>query len=72
MAEYSRMRSFDCAAYTITSKEHGIKLDTTSKIVIFWNLPEEWKITRLWDPVARKMIINNNVFFNESNLLKEV
>lgn len=71
MADYSRLKVFGCTTYLLTPKEHRTKLDPTSKKCHFLGYTSGVKGYRLWDPLARKVIVSRDVSFNELGLLKE-
>ncbi|OAE24826.1 hypothetical protein AXG93_70s1000 [Marchantia polymorpha subsp. ruderalis] len=71
MADYSRLRIFGCTAYPLTPKEQRTKLDTTFKKCRFLEYASGVKDYRLWDPIARKVVVSIDVSLNELGLLKE-
>jgi hypothetical protein len=64
VADYHRLKVFDCDAFSFTPKETRSKLEPTSKKCCFLGYASGVKGYKQWDPVAKKMIINRNVSFN--------
>jgi hypothetical protein len=58
--------SFGCVAYTHIPDELRRKLDNKGQKCIFVGYSEEAKGCKLYDPVARKFIINCDVQFMEN------
>lgn len=71
MTDYNRLKVFGCNVYPLTLKEHRTKLDPMSKKCHFLGYISGVKGCRLWDPLARKLIVSKDISFNELGLLKE-
>lgn len=71
MVDYGRLKIFGCTASPLIPKEQRTKLDHTSKKCHFLGYASGVKGYRLWDPVARKMVVSRDVSFNEPGLSKE-
>ena len=66
------MRVFGCEAYCHILKEFCDKLAPKSKKCIFLGYGESGKMEfNLWDLEARKIVRNNDVFFNEEKMHKK-
>lgn len=65
MVDYSLFKNFGCTSYTLTTKKRMIKLDTTFKKCCFLVYASGVKDYRLYYPVARKVVVSRDVFFNE-------
>ncbi|KAK3029181.1 hypothetical protein RJ639_038733 [Escallonia herrerae] len=59
---------FGCPAYVHLQNEERSKLDPKSKECIFLGYEEGVKGYRLWDPVAKKMVISRDVVFSEAHM----
>jgi hypothetical protein len=68
--DYSNMRIFGCDAYALISKDQRSKLDPRSKEYVFVGYGDGVKGYKLWDLTAHKLIIRNDVVFDESSLIK--
>ena len=64
-ANYRTLIVFGCDAYPLTPKVNRSKLDPTSKKCVFLGYQTGVKGYRLWDPIARKIIVSRDVSFNE-------
>jgi hypothetical protein len=62
----AHLKCFGCVAYEHVRDELRRKLDNKGKKCIFVGYSEETKGYKLYDPVVRKVIINNNVQFMEN------
>ena len=69
---YKPLIVFGCEAYFHLSKEFRDKLAPKSKKCIFLGYGEFGKMGfKLWNPEARKIVLNNGVFFNEEKMHKK-
>lgn len=67
---YSHLVVFGCNAYAHVLKEQRSKLDTKSKEYIFLGYGNGTKGYSLWDIAACKLIISQDVVFNEKSIQK--
>ena len=68
--EHLNLKIFGCEAYALTPKNQRSKLGPRSKKRIFVGYDDVTKGSRLWDPTTRKIVINIDVFFYETSLIK--
>ena len=68
--DYSNLKIFGCEAYALTPKNQHSKLDPRSTKCIFVGYDDVIKWYRMWDPTAHKIVINRDVIFDESSLIK--
>eukprot|EP00253_Pinus_taeda_P018302 PITA_18302 len=61
----SHLRVFGCDAYVHVPKEKRTKLDSKSKKCIFIGYKDGLKGYKLWNPVTRKVVYNQDVVFKE-------
>ena len=66
------MKIFGCFAYIHVSNDERLKLDPKFKRCIFLGYKKGVKGYKLWDPEAKKVVINRDVVFDESSMLKTV
>ena len=70
---YKHLRVFSYKAFFHISKEFQDKLAPKSKKCVFLAYGEPCKMGyRLWDLEARKIVCNNDVFFNEDKMHKKL
>ena len=67
---YSSLRVFGCDAYALIPKSQRSKLDPKSQKLVFVGYGDGVKGYRLWNPTAHKIIINRDVIFDETSLMK--
>lgn len=68
---YKHLRVFGCEAYCHIPKEYSDKWAPKLKKCIFLGNGAFGKMGyHLWDPEARKMVHNNEVYFNEEKMHK--
>jgi len=67
--DLSNLRAFGCDAYLFVPDEKRGKLQSKSQKCVHmgyvWNTTKMW---RLWDPAGRRVVIGNNVRFDENSL----
>ena len=68
--DYSNLKIFGCEDYALTPKNQRSKLDSRSKKCNFVGYDGVTKLYELWDPTTRKIVINIDVFFYETSLIK--
>ena len=68
--DYSGLRVFGCPAYMHISGDERSKLDPKSKQCIFLGFEKGVKGYKLWDPLARKVVISRDVIFDEKSMLE--
>lgn len=61
------LKTFGCIAYAPILEENCKKLDRKSLKCIFVGYSDQNKTYRLWDPQERKIVINQDVKFDESS-----
>jgi len=61
----SYMRVFGCDAYVHVPKEKRTKLDSKSEKCIFIWYKDGLKCYKIWNPVTRKVVYNQDVVFRE-------
>ena len=59
------LKIFDCPSYVHISSDKRSKLDPKSKKCISIGYVKSVKGYKFWDPVAKKMVINNDAAFDE-------
>ena len=69
--DFSKLRIFGCPGYVHVQSEERSKLDAKSRKCIFLGYAQGVKGYRLWDPVAKKKVISNDVVFDEAHMLKK-
>ena len=65
---YSSLHIFRCSAYVMYNDQKRTKLDLKSRKCKFLGYANRVKGYRLWDPTARKVIIDKDVIFVEDML----
>lgn len=68
---YSFLHTFGFDAYVWVPKGKRTKLDARSERFIFLGYVDGTKGYRFWDPTAHKIVINQDVVFNEDSMQKE-
>jgi hypothetical protein len=63
----SYFRVFGCIAHAHIPDQKRSKLDDKSKKCVFLGVSNESKAYRLYDPTTKKIIISNNVLFEEES-----
>ena len=58
-------RIFECVAYAYIPDQKINKLDDKSKRCVFLGVTDESKAYKLFDPVAKKVIMSRDVVFEE-------
>ncbi|UYV73254.1 hypothetical protein LAZ67_10002363, partial [Cordylochernes scorpioides] len=66
------LKTFGCNAYVHIPKDNRKKLDKKSIRTFFVGYTETNKNYRLWDPIARKIIISRDVIFTEANMSENI
>ena len=66
---YSNLKIFGRQAYVHVQEQQRSKLDPKSKQCIFFGYEKGMKGYKLWDPVARQIVISEDVVFNEEHML---
>ena len=64
------LRVFGCTAYVHIGAGERSKLDARSLKMVFLGYPRGVKGYRLWDPLEKKVIISQNVTFDEESVLR--
>ena len=62
----THLKNFGCVTYTHVPYELTKKLDNKGRKCIFVGYFEETKGYKLYDPIARKLIISRNIHFVEN------
>ncbi|UYV70125.1 hypothetical protein LAZ67_7001880 [Cordylochernes scorpioides] len=66
------LKTFGCNAYVHIPKDNRKKLDKKSIHTFFVGYTETNKNYRMWDPIARKIIISRDVIFTEVNTSENI
>ncbi|UYV67996.1 hypothetical protein LAZ67_5002745, partial [Cordylochernes scorpioides] len=66
------LKTFGCNAYVHIPKDNRKKLDKKSIRTFFVGYTETNKNYRMWDPIARKIIISRDVIFTEANTSENI
>ncbi|UYV60538.1 K02A2.6-like [Cordylochernes scorpioides] len=66
------LKTFGCNAYVHIPKDNRKKLDKMSIRTFFVGYTETNKNYRMWDPIARKIIISRDVIFTEANTSENI
>ncbi|UYV61250.1 hypothetical protein LAZ67_1004107 [Cordylochernes scorpioides] len=66
------LKTFGCNAYVHIPKDNRKKLDKKSIRTFFVGYTETNKNYRMWDPIARKIIISRDVIFTEANMSENI
>ncbi|UYV81244.1 hypothetical protein LAZ67_20000445 [Cordylochernes scorpioides] len=66
------LKTFGCNAYVHIPKDNRKKLDKKSIRTFFVEYTETNKNYRMWDPIARKIIISRDVIFTEANTSENI
>ncbi|UYV77601.1 hypothetical protein LAZ67_15001684 [Cordylochernes scorpioides] len=66
------LKTFGCNAYVHIPKDNRKKLDRKSIRTFFVGYTETNKNYRMWDPIARKIIISRDVIFTEANTSENI
>ncbi|UYV66529.1 hypothetical protein LAZ67_4001965 [Cordylochernes scorpioides] len=66
------LKTFGCNAYVHIPKDNRKKLDKKSIRTFFVGYTETNKNYRMWDPIARKIIISGDVIFTEANTSENI
>jgi len=65
---YSSLHIFGCPVYMIYNSQERTKLDPKSRKCIFLGYADGVKGYYLWNPTARKVVVNRDVIFAENEL----
>ncbi|UYV67549.1 hypothetical protein LAZ67_5001172 [Cordylochernes scorpioides] len=71
-ASILHLKTFGCNAYVHIPKDNRKKLDKKSIRTFFVGYTETNKNYRMWDPIARKIIISRDVIFTEANTSENI
>ncbi|UYV82085.1 K02A2.6-like [Cordylochernes scorpioides] len=66
------LKTFGCNAYVHIPKDNRKKLDKKSICTFFVGYTEANKNYRMWDPIARKIVISRDVIFTEANTSENI
>ncbi|KAE8655753.1 Retrovirus-related Pol polyprotein from transposon TNT 1-94 [Hibiscus syriacus] len=68
---FDHLRIFGCPAYVHVLADERSKLDAKSKQCIFLGYNKGFKVFKFWDPIAKKIAISRDVFFDEQSILQQ-
>ncbi|KAE8673805.1 hypothetical protein F3Y22_tig00111772pilonHSYRG00229 [Hibiscus syriacus] len=68
---FDNLRIFGCPAYVHVPADERSKLDAKSKECSFLGYKKGVKGFKLWDPIAKKIVISRDVVFDEQSMLQQ-